>query len=153
MAARIVRIILKRGGGTFFPNLNNHKPNHFSVDRYVCPFCWVIPTLVYTSWLHNPGELRLHVPGSEPVFHKTLPAHYEYRWQDFWRHKLPQVSRERWNKDEEFYRTTQQHKKYPVAAEGQPSANEWERAALHEWSNLNRSRRNFYNRAGNQIPK
>ena len=75
-----------------------------TVDKMVCLYCWRIPEKVrgkppnslkhpptptslpkpfslIVSWDHQPGEMRLHLPGQEPVMHKTLAAHYDYRFK------------------------------------------------------------------------
>ena len=127
------------------------KPNIFSVDRYACPYCWVIPTLMYTSWVHNAGEMRLHLEGPEPVKHRSLAAHYKDRWQDFWRVKCPQVSKEQFRKDGDSYSGTQQAKKYRTAGEGEAATNLEEQRALGTWRDLRRPRREHYNPDGNQI--
>ena len=109
-----------------------------------------MPSLVYTSWKHAPGEQRLHLERAEPVHHRTLAAHYHARFYDFWRQPPPKLSKRVWDKQEREYADRDQAKDYPVNPNpnGIP-ANEAERRALGEWSDPAKRRRKFQTIAGN----
>ena len=107
-----------------------------------------MPTLLYTSWKHNPGEMRLYLEGQEVVNHRSLAPHYRHQWREYWRCEPPIYSITDFERDKQKYESKNQADNYPVG-DGIPSnADEYE--AVTRWADPNIPRRTFYNRAGNQ---
>ena len=86
-----------------------------TLDNYVCTFCWRVPKYVYTSWQHNPGEIRLHLEGQEVVNHSSLAHHYQSRFRELWRRAAPVISEVKFIEAE---RKWQEEKRDLVRAEG-----------------------------------
>ena len=108
----------------------------------------MVPTYLYTSWKHNPGEMRIFLEGQEVVQHRSLAAHVRYRWREYWRAEPPIYPSERFERDREEYEGKAQADNYRVG-DGEPS-NAAEYAAVCHWANPDIPRRIYHNRAGNQ---
>ena len=100
--------------------------------------------MVYTSWKHNPGEMRLYLENQEVVMHKSLAAHWRHRYQLYWKTEAPLIDINRFRRDQEDYERLEQARKYPVGEDVE------ENEALVRWAEPNRPRRVHHNRAGNQ---
>ena len=108
----------------------------------------MVPTLLYTSWKHNPGEMRLYMEGQEVVNHRALAPHYRHQWREYWRAEPPLYSSVEYEKDRQKYERLNQANKYRVG-NGVPT-NDEEYQAVLRWADPDLPRREFYNRAGNQ---
>ena len=68
-----------------------------SIDRFLCPFCWIVPTTIRISWNHQDGEQRLYLEGPEVVMHAGLAAHFEAHFRYFWLVDTPRQSKQEYD--------------------------------------------------------